>query len=302
MMPNITISTEKFGTTEGFTNAYIANEIADIRNSSLDHQIFTTVDTSLQGVPGSIYHVNRITASGEAEDVAEGEGNTEGISVATSQVDYKVKTAQAHYNYTDERLRDTPDSVAAGIAALGTVLYNKTNSEVLAELAKATLKQTSAKLDFDAVVDAQNLLDLDTFTEVGQEEGDLAASEQETASQTILLVGKPQRAAIRKACKDELQYVESYARTGYVGTVAGTNIYYSKLMDAEDYAKKAYLFTRAAVTTFIKAAVEVEQTNKGNRSSEDANKRLNDVYARQSYVVALTDATKVAEITIGTAA
>lgn len=299
--PIIKQPTESFGTTEGFTSAFVTTEIADTRNSALNHQIFTTVNQDLTGVTGSIWHVNRITASGDAEDVAEGEGNTKEISVATSQFDYRVKTAQAHYQYTDERLRDTPDAVAAGISRLGVALANKFNDEVLAELAKATLTQASPALNFDAVVDAQNLLDLDTFTQVGVEEGDMAASQQLTASQTMLLVGKDQRAALRKACKDELQYVEAFARTGYVGTVAGTNVYYDKLMDGKDYAKKAFLFTNAAVTTFIKATVETEQTSRGNRSADDANKRLNHVFARQSYVVALTDATKVAAITIGSA-
>lgn len=232
--PIITQPTESFGTTEGFTNAFISTEIANTRNSALNHQIFTTVNQDLAGVAGSIWHVNRITASGEAEDVAEGQGNTKEISVATSQFDYRIKTAQAHYKYTDERLRDTPDAVAAGISRLGVALTDKFNVEVLAELAKATLKQTSSALNFDAVVDAQNLLDLDTFTNVGVEEGELSASQQLTASQTMLLVGKAQRAAVRKACKDELQYVEDFARTGYVGTVAGTNIYYDKLMDGSD--------------------------------------------------------------------
>ena len=300
-MPNsITYPTDTFGQVTGLTNAFIQSEVENKRNSNLDHQIFTTVNTQLEGVTGAIYHVNRIVPAGEAEDVAEGAGNTKLVSVGIEQVDYKVKTAQAHFQYTDERLRDNPDEVAAGVSYLGTTLFNKTNTEVVAELAKATQKQTSKALDFDAIVDAQALLDLDTTTTVGVEEGEADAGEQTLGSQTMLLVGKAQRAAIRKACKDELQYVESFIRTGYVGTIAGTNIYYSKLMDSTTYAKMAFLFTSQAVTTFIKSAAEVETVSKGNRDADAANKRMNDVFARQSYVVALTDATKVAAITIGT--
>lgn len=299
MPDKITLATETYGDVTGFTNYALSTEIADTRNSALDAQIYTTVDTTLQGETGDIVKVGRITPAGEAEDVAEGAGNTKRISVGVDSYEYEIKTAQDWFQYTDERLRRTPNEVAAGISHLGIALTNKMNAEVFAELAKATQTQTSTVLNFDALVDAQNLIDLDTFTRIGQEEGGLSESEQATANQTMLLVGKAQRAAIRKACKDELQYVEAFVRTGYVGTVAGTNIYYNKLMDGTDYASKAFLFTRGAVTTFIKAGVEVEQSTKGSRSAEDANKRMNNVFARQSYIVALTDATKVVAITIG---
>lgn len=296
-MPNaITTPTESFGSVEGFTHAYIVNEIADTRNSALDHQIFTTVNTDLKAAEGDIYHVDRIIASGAAEDVAEGAGNQNKIATATAQVDYTVKTAQSWFQYTDERLRRTPESVTAGISHLGISIFNKLNSEVVAELNKADSahQQTSTALNFDAVVDAQNLLDLDV---TNSDEG--ADSDSILPPQTMLLVGKKLRAAIRKACKDELKYVEAYVRTGYVGTLAGTNVYYSKLMDGSAYQNIAFLFTKEAVTTFIKADVEVEESIKGNRSAADANTRMNNVFARQVYVVALTDGTKVAKITVG---
>lgn len=298
-MPNAyTAPTEYYGDVTGFTNVYIANEVQDARNSALDHQIFTTVDTTLTGVVGDIYHVNRITLSGVAENVAEGAGNSADVTTGTTQVDYVIKTAQARFKYTDERLRRTPNEVAAGLGYLGTTIYNKINTEVVAELNKGTQVVTPAPtaLNFDAVVDAQNLLDLDVFSQLGNEEGE--NSDETKAPQTMMLIGKKLRAAIRKSCKDELKYVEAFVRTGYVGTLAGTNIYYSKLMDDTDYQNKAFVFTKQAVTTFIKEEVEVEQTNKGNRSGDDANIRMNQAFARQPYVVALTDDTKVAVINV----
>lgn len=299
-MPDLhyTAPTESYGDVEGFTNAYIANEVQDARNSALDHQIFTTVDTTLTANVGDIYHVNRIILAGVAQDVAEGYGNTSDVSTDTAQVDYEVKTAQARFVYTDERLRRTPNEVAAGLGHLGTTIYNKINTEIVGELAKGSQTLAATALDFDAVVDAQNLLDLDTFSQLGPE-GEGENSDASKAPQTMMLVGKALRAAIRKACKDELKYVEAFVRTGYVGTLAGTNIYYSKLMDADDYADMAFLFTNKAVTTFIKENVEIEQSNKGNRSASDANTRTNTAFARQVYVVALTDDTKVAVINVG---
>ena len=297
-MPNAyTAPTESYGDVEGFTNAYIANEVQDARNSALDHQIFTTVDTTLMGVVGDIFHVNRIVLAGAAEDVAEGYGNQNDVTTDTAQVDYVVKTAQARFKYTDERLRRTPNEVAAGLGYLGTTIYNKINSEVVAELNQGSQTLSVNTLNFDAVVDAQNLLDLDTFSQLSGTEGE--NSDEASAPQTMMLVGKNLRAALRKSCKDELKYVEAFVRTGYVGTIAGTNVYYSKLMDGDDYAGKAFVFTKQAVTTFIKAAVEIEQLTKGNRSGDDANIRMNHAFARQPYVVALTDDTKVAVINVG---
>lgn len=292
--------TESFGGVEGFSDQFIETQVKNTRNSALDYQNLVTVDTTLEANPGDTYHVDRIIPAGEAEIVAEGAGNKNKVTTSTNQIDYTVATAQAWFQYTDERLRRTPKSVAAGIADLGVTLANKMNLDIVGELAKSTTTQTSKSLDFDSIVDAQNLLDLDTFTEVGVAEGQ--SSEQVVADGTILLVGKVIRAAIRKACKDELKYVESFVRQGYIGTIAGTNVFYSKLMDATTYNSKAFLFNKKAVTVFMKSTPEIEAYQKGNRAASDANIRTNNVFARQTYVTALTDATKAAVITIGAGA
>lgn len=295
-----TVATDNFGGVEGFSSQFIETKVKDTRNSALNYQNLVTVDTTLEANPGDTYHVDRIIPAGDAEIVAEGAGNKKKITTSVEQNEYEVATAQAWFQYTDERLRRTPESVAAGIARLGITLTNKMNNDIVGELAKSTTKQTSKSLDFDAIVDAQNLLDLDTFTQVGVAEGQ--ASEQVVADGTILFVGKVLRAAIRKACRDELKYVESFVRRGYIGTIAGTNVFYSKLMDATTYNSQAILFNKQAVTVFMKAAPEVEAYQKGNRAASDANIRTNNVFARQTYVTALTDATKAAVITIGASA
>ena len=297
-MANVPI--ESFGGVEGFSNQFIETQVKNTRNSALDYQNLVTVNTTLEANPGDVYHVDRIIPAGEAEIVAEGAGNKNKITTSTEQSDYTVATAQAWFQYTDERLRRTPDSVAAGIANLGVTLTNKMNLDIVGELAKSTTTQTSKSLDFDSIVDAQNLLDLDTFTEVGVAEGQ--STEQVVADGTTLFVGKVLRAAIRKACKDELKYVESFVRQGYIGTIAGTNVFYSKLMDATTYNSKAFLFNKQAVTVFMKSTPEIEAYQKGNRAASDANTRTNNVFARQTYVTALTDATKAAVITIGAGA
>ena len=87
-----------------------------------------------------------------------------------------------------------------------------------------------------------------------------------------------------------LQYVEAFAKNGYVGTVAGVNIYTKK--DAT--SGSIYMGTKEAVTLFNKKGVEIEQ-------ERDANTRENRIFSRKYYLAALTNETKVVKLFKGTA-
>jgi hypothetical protein len=99
-------------------------------------------------------------------------------------------------------------------------------------------------------------------------------------------------AAVRKALKDDLKYVEAFAKQGYVGTVAGINLYTKK--DAT--AGTIVIATKEAVTLFIKKGTEVEQITKDKRSEDAANVRKNTIFSRKYYFAALTDATKAVKM------
>ena len=101
-------------------------------------------------------------------------------------------------------------------------------------------------------------------------------------------------ASIRKELKESLQYVTEFAKNGYVGTVAGVNLYTKK--DATPGS--IIMATREAVTLFNKKGTEVEQPP---RDSGDANIRKNTILSRKYYLAALTDATKDVKIVKGTA-
>ena len=80
-------------------------------------------------------------------------------------------------------------------------------------------------------------------------------------------------------------YVESFARQGYVGTVAGVNLY-----DKADATEgEVIVGMKGAVTIYNKKGVETEQ-------ERDANTRENTAYSRKYYVVALTDESKAVKI------
>ena len=129
-------------------------------------------------------------------------------------------------------------------------------------------------MDFDAFVDAVALLGLENLEGV----------------QIFSFVSPKDMAKIRKNLGESLKYVESFARSGYVGTVAGVNLYTKK----DAVPGEIIIGTKEAVTMFIKKGVETEQ-------ERDANKRGNSIYTRKYYVAALTDETKVIKIVDTTA-
>ena len=92
-------------------------------------------------------------------------------------------------------------------------------------------------------------------------------------------------AAIRKSLKDDLKYVEAFAKNGYVGTVAGINLY----TKADATVGTIIIGTKDAVTLFVKTGVETEQEREGNT-------RQNSIFSRKYYLAALTDATKAVKM------
>ena len=102
------------------------------------------------------------------------------------------------------------------------------------------------------------------------------------------------KAAVRKALKDELKYVEAFARSGYIGTVCGVNLYDKR--DAED--TEIIVGTKKAVKILTKKGTEVEVVGKNVRGANDANVRKNTAFSRKYYVVALEDETQVVKISL----
>jgi hypothetical protein len=159
--------------------------------------------------------------------------------------------------------------VDTGLAHSADHMTNKWTELAIAEFEKATLAQDATAWAFDVVVDAIAKMNLEDETGL------------------FLLISPADQAAIRKALKDELKYVEGFVRTGYIGSVCGVPVIVSKAVPA----KKGYLATKAAVTLFIKKDSETEY-------ERDADHRKNSYWVRKVGVVALTDATKAVKINI----
>ncbi len=262
-----------------YDNFYLSNEVEDQFNSHLDLQTFCNVDNSLVGTPGMIRKINRYKATDGTEKLGMGEGNTKSIEVSYTDRSYTIQLAQNRFQYYDEQEMTDPMLVPTGVRHMGTDMFNTVNADIYAEFNKATLNVVTSTFDFDCFANAQSLLNLENL-------------ESKT---TFAFVHPSDVAAIRKSAKETLQYVTAFAVNGYVGTIAGTNIYTKK----DAIPGTIIMATRDAVTIFNKKGVEVEQPQ---RDSEDANVRLNTIISRKYYLVALTDERYAVKIVKGTAA
>lgn len=259
-----------------YDNFFLSNEVEDQFNSHLDLQQFCTVDNSLVGTAGMKRVINTYRATDGTEKLTVGKGNTKSIEVSYTPVEYEIALAQNRFDWYDEHAMADPMLVPVGMRHAGTDMFNTVQADIYAEFSKTGLEVNATAFDYDAFVDASAALNLENIEGVS----------------IFAIVCPKDKAKIRKALKDTLQYVEAYAKQGYIGTVAGINLYTKQ--DATE--GEIIVGTKEAVTIFNKKGVEVELPP---RSAEDANVRKNTAYSRKYYVVALTDESKAVKIKIG---
>lgn len=260
----------------GFSNFVLANEIEDQINSKLNLATFCKTDDSLVGVPGDTKKINVYSATNGTQKLAMGAGNTLNIQVTFGTKNYTILMAQNRFPYYDEEAMNDPFIVPTGIGHMSTDMYNSIQNEIFAEFNKATLDvytgAPTTNFSFDHFVDAVALLN----------------REELEGGEVFAFVHPKDMASIRKTMRDDLKYVESFIRTGYVGTVGGVNLYTKKNATLGTIV----LGTREAVTIFNKKGTEVEQ-------KREPNVRLNEIFSRKYYLVALTDATQVIKLIKG---
>ena len=255
-----------------YDNFVLANEIEDQYNSLLDLAQFCTVDNSLTGVPGMVKKINVYSATDGTEKLAMGAGNTKNIEVDYTEEEYRILMAQNRFKYYDEQEMTDPMIVTTGLRHMAVDMFNTVNADVFAEFNKATLEHPATAPDFGCFADAAAMLNVENIEGLG----------------LFAFVNPKDMAKVRKALKDELKYVEAFAKSGYVGTIAGWNLYTKK--DAVENTIVGG--TREAVTLFNKLGTVVEQ-------DRDKDVRENTIWSRKYYLAALTDATKAIKIKLG---
>lgn len=258
-----------------YDNFFLSNEIEDQFNSHLDLMSFCTVDNTLTGTAGMLRKIHKYRATNGTEKLTMGNGNTQTITAAYTEKEYRILLAQNRFQFYDEEAMTDPMVITTGTRHAGTDLFNTVNADIYTAFNEASLTIVTTALGFDAFVDASAMLNLENLEGV-----------------TIFgFVNPGDMAALRKTLKDDLKYVESFAKQGYVGTVGGINIYTKK----DAVQGKVVIATKEAVTVFNKKGTEVEQ-------ERDGNIRQNTVYSRKYYLAAMTNEAKAVMIVTGTAA
>ena len=260
----------------GYSNFFLSNTVEDQFNSHLDLQKFFKVDDSLVGVAGMKRIIHTYRATNGTEKLTKGAGNTKSIEVSYTPVEYEIALAQNRFVWRDEDAMEDPMIVPVGMKHAGTDMYNTVQADLYTQLENTSTQVTVSKLDFDAFVDAVAQLGLENVED----------------KFVFAFINPAFMAVLRKNLKDDLKYIEEFARTGYVGTVAGVNIYTKK------DATFVIVATSDAVTLFTKKGVEVEQITQGTRSETAANVRENTAFTRKYYIAALTDETKAVKMII----
>lgn len=251
-----------------YDNFFLSNEIEDQYNSHLDLERFCIIDRSLETNVGMKKIVHRYSATDGTQKLAMGEGNTQTITASYQDFEYDIECAQNRFSYYDEEEMKDPMIVLTGTNHMGVDLYNQSNDDLYAEYLKASMVYACDAFDFNSIVSAVACLNIPENVE-----------EQPSI---FAFINADDVAGLRIELKDDLKYIEAFVRTGYVGTVAGVNVYTKK--DAQ--RSKMVIATKEAVTKFIKTGVQMED-------ERESNIRKNTKYARKYYVTALTDDTKV---------
>ncbi len=263
-----------------YENFFLASIVEDQFNSHLDLARFCTVDTSLQGTAGMKKIINVYSATDGTEKLAQGEGNSKSITAGFTQKEYEILLAQNRFEWYDEEAMKDPQLVPVGMKHAGTDLFNTMNADIFAEYKKGTQTvAVSGNAYFDAFVDGIAKMNV----------------ENDENLEIFAFVSPVVKAKLRKALREDLKYVEAFARAGYIGTVANVNVYDKK--DAED--NEIVMATKEAVRLLVKTGTETEQITKNARSETAANVRLNTAFSRKYYIAALDNDTKVVRLTLG---
>ena len=261
-----------------YDNKVVESVAKDLLTTAINTRSLMTIDNELAESAGMLKTINTYTYTGEAEELANGVGNTASKRGTISYVghDYRVKLCQQAYDYTDEEAMKDPFIIDGMMKGAVQVMTNKMTSDFVSAITGdgVTLGVTFAKggaLNYDTIVDAISTLNF-------EDEGQL-----------FILIPNKWKAALRKDEDYKSAMMGQVIYNGQVGTICGIPVIATKAL-----TDKAFVMTKEAVKLFVKKDVEVEP-------DRNPDTRKNSVYLRATYLVALADATKICKISEATA-
>lgn len=249
-----------------YENKVIEAKAKDLLMTALNARNYMTIDTTLAESAGMKKVVNTYTYSGEAEELAAGEGNTGKGSITFIPTEYVVKRVQHTFEYSDDDFMKDPAIVDMMLKGASQIMVNKMVADFKGECAKASLSATYTNLGYDAIVDGIAELNL------------------EDESNVFTIIPNTEKKALRKDDDYKTARMGEVIYSGQVGTVCGIPVVASKAFELP------FVLTKEAVKLFMKKDIEVEQ----DRNIET---KMNTVVLSTYYVCALADATKIAKLT-----
>lgn len=257
---------------QAYDNFVLENKLESLLITKVNMSNYLTADYSLAENPGMIKTIHKYKAVGSVEELAMTQGNSNIFESSFSSEDYVVGVTQGKGVYYDEEAMKDPMVVDTILAGMSEEMTNDFTRKAIAEMSKATqavecdFTTSSANYLFNKIVDA------------------IAFCQEDETGYTILINPKD-KAYARKQLIDSLQYSGDFARTGYIGSVAGVPVIVSNAVPEH----VAFLVNREAVTAFIKKGIEAEQLR-------DPDHRKNELYLRKVAVIALTNEKKVVKL------
>lgn len=256
-----------------YDNKVLESVAKDLLTTSINARSLMTIDNDLTESAGMVKTINTYTYTGEAEELANGVGNTASKrgTISYTGKDYRVKLCQQAYDYTDEEAMKDSSIVDGMMKGAVQVMTNKMTSDFISAItgSDVTLGVTFPKagsLNYDTIVDAISTLNF------------------EDESQLFILIPNTWKASLRKDEDYKSAMMGQVIYNGQVGTICGIPVIATKAL-----TDKAFVMTKEAVKLFIKKDVEVEP-------DRNPDTRKNSVYLRATYLVALADATKICKI------
>ena len=251
-----------------FNNKIVEAKAKDLLTTAINTRSLMTIDNSLAQEAGMVKTINVYTYNGAAEEVAAGEGNTVRGAISYVPKDYTVKYVQQTFDYQDEDFMKDNTIVDNMLKGATQTMTNKMAADFIAECAKATVKHTADTFGYDAIVDGIAKLNI------------------EDESKLFVVIPNAWKADLRKDEDYKAARMGEVVYNGQVGTVCGLPVIATKA------ATKAYVMTNEAVKLFMKKDVTVEQ-------DRDIETRTNTVVLGTAYLVALENADKICEISVG---
>lgn len=248
-----------------YANKVIEAKAKDLLTTAVNTRSLMTIDNTLAQEAGMTKTINVYTYAGTAEELAEGEGNTNRGSITYVGTDYTVKMVQQGFDYTDEAFMKDNSIVDNMLIGANQVMVNKMNADFFGECAKATLSVSGA-FGYDTIVDGIAKLNI------------------EDESKLFVVIPNAWKADLRKDEDYKAARMGEVIYNGMVGTVCGLPVIATNAL-----TDKAYVMSPEAIKLFMKKDVEVEQ-------DRDADTRTNSVYLRSAYIVALVNADKICAI------